>query len=176
LLPTDTMQSDEMDRALAETGQSGVALEMLDQLNSPDVASLKADILWQAQRWPEAGEALETVLGDSWQAEVPLNDLQRASAMRAAIAYSLAEDKIGLDRLRAKFTEKMANSADGAAFEVVTAPIESRGDKFADVARKIAATDMLDAFIKDYQARFSTAPLPDAGKPAAAVDAKATAG
>ena len=163
-------------RALAETGQADVALEMLDQVEAANVAGLKADILWQAQRWPEAGEALEGTLGESWQAPEPLTDLQRVAAMRAAIAYSLAEDKIGLDRLRTKYTQKMANSADGPAFEVVTAPIESRGSKFSDIARKVAATDMLEAFIKDYQARFSNQPLPDAGKPAAAVDPKATAG
>ncbi len=34
--------------------------------------------------------------------------------MRAAIAYSLADDALSLDRLRAKFAAKMADSADAA--------------------------------------------------------------
>jgi hypothetical protein len=141
-------------RALSESARPELALEILEHLDAGDTAELRADILWQARRWADAGEALEALLGDSWQADGPLTDDQRNEAMRAAIAYSLAEEKIGLDRLRSKFTAKMADSADAASFDVVTAPIESRGGKFSDIAKKIAAADTLDSFIKAYRDRY----------------------
>lgn len=163
-------------RALSESARPELALEILDHLSGPDAAILKADVLWQARRWPEAGVAIETELGDSWQGADPLTDRQRADAMRAAIAFSLAEDKIGLDRLRTKFTEKMGNSADATSFEIVTAPIDVRGDKFSDIARQIAVADTLDAFLADYKARYVDRAPPAAAAPSAATDATASAG
>ena len=75
----------------------------------------------------------------------------------------------------------MANSSDAAAFETVSAPIEVRGTAFRDVAKAIAASDTLDAFIKDFRARHGNASKPpDApapgGKPSAAADGAAKAG
>ena len=114
--------------------------------------------------------------GDCWQAPGPLADRQRGDALRAAIAYSLAEDKIGLDRLRTKFADKMANSADAASFEAVTAPIEARGARFGDIAKQIAAADTLDAFLAGYRKRYADQPLVEPAAPSAAATAKASAG
>ena len=97
-------------RALSESARPELALEILDNIDSPDSTALKADVLWQARRWMQAGEAFETLLADSWQTEGDLDVSRRSMTMRAAIAYSLAEDKIGLDRLRTKFMAKMASS------------------------------------------------------------------
>jgi hypothetical protein len=155
-------------RALSESARPDLALEILDQLDPAETGTLRADVLWQARRWLEAGEAMERLLGDSWQDGAPLTDEQRGRAMRAAIAYSLAEDKIGLDRLRSKYTAKMANSADAASFEAVTAPIEARGTRFSDVAKQIAAADTLDAFLEAYRKRYVDSPSPPAGPSAAA--------
>jgi hypothetical protein len=153
-------------RALSESARPDLALEILEHVEAPEVGALRADVLWQARRWPEAGAALEAELGDCWQAEAPLTDAQRAAALRAAISYSLAEDKLSLDRLRTKFADKMANSVDAASFETVTAPIEARGARFGDIARQIASIDTLDAFLASYRKRFADMPLP--GAPSAA--------
>ncbi len=165
-------------RALAETARPDLALEILDQIEGDESVRLRADVLWQARRWREAGEAIEFLLGDSWESATPLDDDQRLQALRAAIAYSLAEDKIGLDRLRSKFTAKMANSADAATFETVSAPIDARGVAFREVAKAIAATDTLDAFIKDYRKRHDpaapAAPAAVPPKPSASTEPAAT--
>ncbi len=140
-------------RALADTGRVDLALEIAEGLEGPEASRLKADILWAARRWPEAGEALETALGTSWRAPGPLDAGQRGDVMRAAIALSLAEDGLGVDRLRQKFAAKMADSPQASAFEVVTAPVEARGDAFREIARTVAASASFDAFMKEYRAR-----------------------
>lgn len=140
-------------RALADTGRVDLALEIAEGLEGPEASRLKADILWTARRWPEAGEALETALGTSWRAPGPLDAGQRGDVMRAAIALSLAEDGLGVDRLRQKFAAKMADSPQASAFEVVTAPVEARGDAFREIARTVAASASFDAFMKEYRAR-----------------------
>lgn len=140
-------------RALAQSGRVDLALEIADGADGTDGVRLKADMLWAANRWNEAGEALEASLGASWRAEEPLDRDQRSDVMRAAIALSLADDRLGLDRIRQKFAPKMAASADAQSFEVVTAPIEVRGAAFKEIARSIAATAALDGFLREYRAR-----------------------
>jgi hypothetical protein len=162
-------------RALSESARPDLALEILEQVETPEAAILRADVLWQARRWAEAGEAIEALLGECWQGPEPLTDRQRADAMRVAIAYSLAEEKIGLDRLRSKFTAKMANSVDAASFETVTAPIEARGSKFSEIAKHIAAADTLDDFLDAYRRRYADLPLVEPETPAAG-ESKARAG
>ncbi|RXF72631.1 tetratricopeptide repeat protein [Hansschlegelia zhihuaiae] len=140
-------------RALAETGRVDLALEMAAGLEGPESDKLEADILWTARRWPEAGEALEATLGSSWRRPDPLTAEQRADVLRAAIALSLADDGLGVDRLRQKFAPKMADSAEAAGFEVVTAPIEARGDAFREIARSVAARSSFETFLREYRKR-----------------------
>ncbi|GBD46876.1 hypothetical protein METY_0089 [Methylopila sp. Yamaguchi] len=137
-------------RALAQTGRTELALEMADGLG-PEAARLKADVLWAARRWSEAGDAFEAALGPAWRKPEPLDASERADVMRAAISLSLADDDLGLDRIRQKFASKMADSPDAHAFEVVTAPIEARGEAFREVARSIATTAAFEGFLKDYR-------------------------
>lgn len=160
-------------RALADTRRVDLALEMAEGLGGGEAAKLKADILWTARRWPEAGEALEATLGTSWRAQAPLDDGQRADVMRAAIALALAGDGLGVDRIRQKFAAKMAESQQSAAFEVVTAPVEARGDAFREIARSIAASSSFDAFVKEYRARAAEEDVGDgpASAPAAPKEA-----
>ena len=138
-------------RALAETGRTDLALEIADGLEGPDSLKLRAEILWSARRWAEAGEALEATLGSSWRGVAPLDARQRSDAMRAAIALSLAGDGLGVDRLRQKFSPKMADSPQAAGFEVVTAPIQARGDAFREIARSVATSAAFDDFLQEYR-------------------------
>ena len=87
---------------------------------------LRADVLWKARRWREAGEQIEKFYGERWRDFTPLTDAERADVMRAAIGYALAEDTLGLDRFRTKYAAKMAEGPDRRAFEVVTAPFNSQ--------------------------------------------------
>jgi hypothetical protein len=71
--------------------------------------------------------------------------------MRAAIAYSLANDEADLDRLRGHFAAKMAKTPDASAFAVVTQDISLHGLAFRDVAGKVASIDTLESFMKDFR-------------------------
>ena len=139
-------------RALAETGRVDLALEIAEGLEGDESRKLKADILWSARRWPEAGEALEAALGSSWRGADPLTVPQRADVMRAAIAASLAGDGLAVDRIRQKFASKMNDGPEASSFEVVTAPVEIRGDAFREIARSVAASASFDAFLREYRA------------------------
>ena len=74
--------------------------------------------------------------------------------MRAAIAYSLAGDQLGLDRLGTKFAGKMNESPDGVAFQVVTRPIADKGVEFRQLVNNLATVDTLQRCLTDYKSRY----------------------
>lgn len=156
-------------RAQSDVGRPELALEVIANLPGTEVERLRADILWKARRWRDAAEQVEKMLGERWSEFTPLSDQERADVLRAAVGYALAEDAIGLDRLRTKYAPKMAEGADRRAFEVVTAPFNAKAPEFGDVAKVVAGTDTLDAFLRDIRTKYpeTTGPVPQPGAPAA---------
>jgi tetratricopeptide (TPR) repeat protein len=147
-------------RALSELGRHELALEMLRNLDGNDIDAVRADVLWNAERWTEAGEVLERSLADRWRDRVPLDEEEMQQVLRASIAFSFANDEYALERLRARFDGKMSDGIYASAFDVVTAPIETQGSAFRDVARGIAGLNTLNRFLDDYRSTFSSQTTP----------------
>ena len=145
-------------RALSETSRHEVALEVIANVPGREAMRLRADILWAARRWREAGEQIELLYGERWREFEPLSDTERPDILRAAISLALAEDQIGLARFRERYVGKMGEGPDRRAFDVVTAPVARSGVEFRDIARGIASIDTLDAFLRDLRSRY-----PDTG-------------
>ncbi len=149
-------------QALAETGRHRLAVELLETVSDPDAERLRAEVLWDDDDWQAAGEAFERLAGDLWQAPEAVTDTERADVLRAAIAYALAGDSLGLDRLRTRYVDIMAQSPDAQAFDTVTyEPVVGEAD-FRAVVQAIAGIDSVERFLDYYRARFDTAPMPQA--------------
>jgi hypothetical protein len=138
-------------RALAALKQWDTALDTIAVDEAPDTQRLRADIYWESGNWAVAGQKAEELLGANWDGAAALSDADRQEVMRAAIAYSLANDEASLDRLRTHFTAKMKASPDASAFAVVTQNIDAQGAAFRDLAGKIASIDTLENFMKDFR-------------------------
>ena len=149
-------------RAQSDVGRTELALEVVSGLEGREADRLRSDILWKARRWRDASEQIEKYYGERWRDFTPLIGPERADIMRAAIGYAMGEDAIGLDRFRTKYGPKMAEGPDSKAFEVVSQPFNTGAPEFAEIARTIAATDTLDAFLRDIRARYpdTTGPTP----------------
>ena len=141
-------------KALAELNKADLALELLQPLEGNDVEQLRADILWNAKRWQDVGEQIELMLGDRWSVAAPLDAIEQTSILRAGIAYSLADDNLGLDRLRRKYAAKMADTSVSGAFDVVSLPIERNGQEFQAIAQEIAGIDTMERFLDEYRDRY----------------------
>ena len=100
----------------------------------------------------------EELLAARWNDTTPLNADERQEVMRAAVAYSLANDETSLDRLRDHFGPKMKTSPDASAFAVVAQRIDAHGVAFRDAAAQIASIDTLQTFMKDFRKHYSGAP------------------
>lgn len=162
-------------KALAETGKPDLALDLLAPLKGGDIDSLRADILWDANRHLAAGEAFERLLGARWSDDLPLTEAEQVDALKAGISYNLAADRLSIDRLRSKFGAKMGRTPSAVAFETVTAPISTAGSNFDEVVRSIASIDRAEAFLQDYRTRFRPGESQDGEGPSdPAVDAAPT--
>lgn len=141
-------------RALTESGRPDLALEIVRNMRGEDVERLRADTLWAAHSWREAGEQLEGIVGGRWSDPIPLADQERADILKAAIAYSLADDAFSLSRLKSKFATKMSDSPEADAFDVVTRQAGDRGVEFMSVVDRLEAIDSLDIFLSEYQRKY----------------------
>jgi tetratricopeptide (TPR) repeat protein len=136
-------------RALSDIGRHNLALEVIENVDTPDGARTRSDLLWAAKQFRESAEQIELLYADRWKDFSAYNDIERRDILRAAMGYNLAEDKLGLDRFKEKFAAGMMQSPDRRAFEVVTAPQMSSSDEFVEIARTIAAVDTLGQFLRD---------------------------
>jgi tetratricopeptide (TPR) repeat protein len=141
-------------RALSDLGRHDFALEVIAGIDGRESLRLRSDIHWAARRWQKSAEHIELLHGDRWKSFEPLGDAERADILRAGVGYALAEDKIGLGRLRDKYAAKMAGGPDRRAFEVITGGFGGNSAEFRAAARVIAVTDTLQGFLRDLRARY----------------------
>lgn len=144
-------------RALAALKQWDQALDMIAVDEQPDTRQLRADVYWESGNWAVAGQKAEELVGNRWSDTSALTSDERREIMRAAIAYSLANDQSDLERLRGHFGAKMKASPDASAFAVVTQDIDSQGTAFRDQAAQIASVDTLETFMQDFRKRYEGA-------------------
>ena len=141
-------------RALVELGRAEAAIEILNTLEGDDIERMKGDALWTSQQWQKAGEQLERYLGMRWQVPKQLDERERKDVLRAAISYSLSGDQFALDRMRKKFYDKMMKTEEAESFLLVTKPTKMKGADIRQLAKEIAGTDTLDAFMKEFRKSF----------------------
>ena len=153
-------------RALSDLSRTDLALETVEGETGADAERLRADILWAARRWREAGEAHEMILGPAWRSGKPLDETARADVIRAGIAYGLAGESLGLERLKAKFAGPMAESADARTFAMLTRPDAPRSAAFRDAALRATKAETLAAFLSEYRKRYPDSAVPEPGSAA----------
>ena len=101
-------------RALSDMKRTDLALEVIANIDRREAIRLRSDILWAGKRYGESAEQIELLYGERWKDFEPLGDAERSDILRAAIGYALAEDAIGLGRLREKYTPKMTDAPTAA--------------------------------------------------------------
>jgi hypothetical protein len=143
-------------RALMNANRFDQAMDMLVSIKGPEADRQRADILFQAKRWRQAGEAIEFMLGERWKDDEALDEIGRHDVLRAGLAYALAGETLGLTRLKEKFGPRLSGAAEKAAFDQITPNPAPRA--IAATTRLLANIDSLSVFLKMYQARFPAVP------------------
>lgn len=149
-------------RALADLKMYDAALDTIAADLSPEGERLRADVLWDAQRWGDAAARAEELLAARYQDLTPLNEIERSDLMRATVAYSLAGDAMSVERLRTRFGPKMSQSPDAKAFALLTQSPDVTDDDYKNVVKRVASVDTLDAFLAEFKSKHSSASAPAA--------------
>lgn len=155
-------------RALIETGRSELAVDLLERLDGLDVDLLRVDGYWRSKKYAEASGLIETIYAATTE---PLAQPARLNIIKAAVGLVMMDDRLGLGRLRTKFSEAMAQSPEWALFDYITSPeVSVNGMEFKMAAKMAAGVNSISAFLTAYRTLYPAdgALLPE--KAAAAVD------
>lgn len=144
-------------RGLMETKRFDQALAVIQNMEGAEAERQRADIQWDAKRWRLAGEAIERMLGERWKESEALTEVERHDVLRAGLAYVLANETIGLARLREKYAAKLDGGPERAAFDQIAENPNPRA--IGGAAKILSGLDSLGVFLKLYQAKFPNAPF-----------------
>lgn len=137
-------------RALVDAGRYDLALDMLAGMSGRDTELLRADAYWKARRHREAAETIETLYSADLE-RGSLSPIARMNVIKAAVGYVLANDQLGLARLRNRYSDIMSRAPEWPMFAFVTDTVDTSATEFRELARQIAATDSLNAFLNAYR-------------------------
>jgi tetratricopeptide (TPR) repeat protein len=143
-------------RALIDSSRNDLALDLLTSVSGRDADLLRVDAYWNNKNYAEAGNVLEVMYSPPPADGATLPVAARMDIVKAAVAFALAGDQIGMSRIRAKFAPAMAKAAEWPMFDFVTGKIQAiDSPEFKQVAKSVAGTDSLDAFLASYRQVYS---------------------
>jgi len=137
-------------RAQSQLNQTAAAIDTLSTMDSRNARKLKADVLWRAQKWREAAEAIEALLPDAGKS---LNEEDALLVVNAAVARKLAGNSDRLKKLKDKYEAAMMGMKLSATFGVVTR--DGGASALADretILRIADEVDMFKGFLNNYKA------------------------
>lgn len=137
-------------RALIDSGRQDLAIDLISRLQGRDADLLRVDGYWKSKNYGRAADLLEVMYSPN-DAAPQMTQLARLNVVKAAVGYVLTGDKLGISRLRSKFSTQMANSAEWPLFDYVTQEIAPASSEFKKVAQQVAGIDSLDAFLASYR-------------------------
>jgi hypothetical protein len=155
-------------RALLDANREDLAVDLLGRVQGRDADLLRVEAYWKTKSYAAASDLIETIYaGDP---SLPLSAPARSNVLKAGVGLLLANDKLGLSRIRDKFAERMAQSPEWPLFNYITGPdAQPVGVEFKQAARAVSELDTLSAFLTAYKQVYQADPAiqPEEAKPAA---------
>lgn len=141
-------------RALIDAGREDLAIDLLSRIKGTDADLLRVDGFWKSRNYAQAAELIEIIYSPG-DGGAELDQAGRMNIIKAAVGFVLASDTMGQSRLRSKFGDAMAQSAEWPMFDFVTSGISPTSAEFKKVARQVADLDSLNAFLSSYRKLYS---------------------
>ncbi|XBQ15102.1 MAG: tetratricopeptide repeat protein [Oceanicaulis sp.] len=154
-LPTDLVERRRLlqARSLAGVGRTEHALELIANDRTEAADRLRARVAWDERIWPEAGRRAESLLADRWRQEGDLSPRESHDVLRALIAYALARDSAGMDRIEARYGAKMSRTDHARAFSMVASETVAPGDaRLAAMVNELADLDDASTLMRGFSA------------------------
>lgn len=135
---------------MIDGGRNQLGLDLIRDLDGRDVTLLRIDAHWKARRYNQAAEMIEALYSDS-ATKSALSQPARMGVIRAGVGFVLANDKLGLSRLRSKFGDAMVTSPEWPMFDLVTSNIKVTSLEFKTVASQVSGVDEINSFLASYR-------------------------
>lgn len=145
-------------KAWLDLNQNDHALELVGKDTTPDADGIRAEVAWRMRNWTQVGTLLEKILGERWKKPGPLEPEQEAMLLRAGIAYSMANDDVGLDRLRAHFGGFVDQARSADALRVALAGAAAMPTLTRDFGKVAADSDIFAGWVERMKQKFKDAP------------------
>lgn len=137
-------------RALIDADREDLALDILSRIEGRDADLLRVDGYWSAKNYVAASDMIETIYGAD--PNEPLTSAARMNIIKAGVGLVLANDKLGMSRLRGKFAARMSQTAEWGLFDYITSPDASpTGIEFKAAAKLVANMDSVSGFLGAYR-------------------------
>ncbi len=138
-------------RAYSELGRTDHALELIANDRGDEVDQLRARIAWDASNWGDAGRRTEALLGERWRDDSALSDPEAHNVLRALIAYALASDAGGMERIESRYGAAMARTRHARAFSMVAERTAGLGDaRLSALVAELGALDRADSLMAGF--------------------------
>ncbi len=147
-------------RALMGLGRLDAALEVIETDTSAEAREVRAEIAWKGRNWPLAGSMYEALLGDRWKSPAPLAPDEEGRLLRAGVAFSLAGDNEGLNRMRGRYEPYFEGSRNPDALRVAYAAMDGGDLAPADFGRAVADNEAFNGWVARMKKRFREKPAP----------------
>jgi hypothetical protein len=141
-------------RALIDADRQDLALDLLSRVEGREADLLRVDGYWKSKNYAVASELLEVMYTPGSNPE-PLSQPARMNIIKAGVGFVLAGDTLGLERLRSKFGEQLAQTPEWPLFNFVTSNISPTSIEFRKVAREVSGLDSLNAFLDAYRTLYA---------------------
>jgi tetratricopeptide (TPR) repeat protein len=141
-------------RALMGLGRYDAALEVIEADKSGDAGDIRADVAWKQHTWPQAGAMYERALGDRWKTPGALNGAEEAKLLRAAVAFSLADDDASLGRLRQRYGGFVDGARNPDGLRVALAGADPGALSSSDFSKVTADNEAFNGWVAKMKDRF----------------------
>lgn len=137
-------------RAFSQLNQTADAIRTLQSLDSIAAQRLRADVLWRARRWEQAGDAIQNLLPDT--TPDTLTTEQAELVLNAGVAYKLGRQSAKLRAIKNKYHDAMLDTPYKDIFGVVTREAGASDLSDRNTMLGIAAeVDMFKGFLDSYK-------------------------
>lgn len=142
-------------RALIDAGRQDLAIDLLSRVTGRDADLLRVEGYWKSKNYDVAAELLEVMYSPGAEEPEPMTPPVRMNIVKAAVGFVLADDRLGLSRLRSKFGDAMSQTPEWAMFDFVTGNVAASSIEFRKVAREVSGLDSLNAFLESYRQTYA---------------------
>jgi hypothetical protein len=119
-----------------------------------DAGDIRADVAWKQHTWPQAGAMYERALGDRWKTPGALNGAEEAKLLRAAVAFSLADDDASLGRLRQRYGGFVDGARNPDGLRVALAGADPGALSSSDFSKVTADNEAFNGWVAKMKDRF----------------------